>query len=331
MCRPAGARASGRTAWAARAGRTAARRCRPFHARVSDAAISPSVPPTCTVPAAASARIAPRDRAVERPVHFERAHAVAVALELAAEAGGKAGAPRFAAAAAATDRTGPPAPAAARRCCRSGRRSTISPPSDRSSAASASASRCAPPRGNGQPVVCASAAKTRPTAPVGNRSSGSIACAAMPARSARARGCAKRSRAARRRRLERVHPEPRDRERMPRHRAAARARVPRAAGHAVDHRSDQPTIGVAVVAETRRRWFSDGARRSPPAPRRADAPLGAGGRPIAVHGRRAAACARMATRRPTGGPPNRRRARTRAASAPPTGAAADAVERLVDE
>ena len=51
-------------------------------------------------------------------------------------------------------------------------------------AASASAIVCDPPRGSGQPTACPVIPSTRPKAAVSGRSSGSIACAASPAKSA---------------------------------------------------------------------------------------------------------------------------------------------------
>ena len=68
---------------------------------------------------------------------------------------------------------------------------TISPPSDDRRAASASTSVCDPPRRNGQPSTCAAAQSTKPKPALPARSSGTAECAALPAKSARARSVVK--------------------------------------------------------------------------------------------------------------------------------------------
>src|SRR6266511_1445997 len=70
---------------------------------------------------------------------------------------------------------------------------TTSPPSSRRWATSASMIACEPPRGSGQPTMWPSAAISNPYPAVVSRSSGSIACAATPASSPRARWPRKRA------------------------------------------------------------------------------------------------------------------------------------------
>ena len=72
---------------------------------------------------------------------------------------------------------------------------TISPPFSRTRAASTLLICCEPPRIAGQPTACPAAPSTRPNDAVAGCVSGSIACAAMPEKSARARGARNRSRA----------------------------------------------------------------------------------------------------------------------------------------
>ncbi len=64
---------------------------------------------------------------------------------------------------------------------------SISPPIDLSTPASASAIFCDPPYATGQPTACASRAKMSPNDAVNGDSSGRMAWAASPAKSARAR------------------------------------------------------------------------------------------------------------------------------------------------
>ena len=150
------------------------------------------------------------------------------------------------------------------------------------------------PRGAGPADAVAEHRSMRPKRAVARRSSGSIACAALPANSACARSPAKRERARptpeRRPQAEAAPPQ-----RMARQRAAARA----------DRRSARPTsatsgpisvaIGVAVGAERRRPSRRRSARAGRPCRRRAGARAGSPGGPTPGRAPRAAACAGTAS------------------------------------
>ncbi len=158
-----------------RARRIEERRLRQEHeGPLGDASLPCRRAPTRAISAKAAAQMhgaalrarrrAPRDRRIERPIHFEHAHAVPIALELApvprrqSVAGDRAGT------ASATDRTGRRARAADRRATSTRVPATISPPSDsqvrRQRVRSASAPRLAACT---QPATCAIAPSTRPT------------------------------------------------------------------------------------------------------------------------------------------------------------------------
>ena len=71
---------------------------------------------------------------------------------------------------------------------RTGEPVTISPPSSVRCAASASEIACEPPAANGQPTSCAAIASSSAMPEVATEVSGTMACPASPASSARARG-----------------------------------------------------------------------------------------------------------------------------------------------
>ena len=246
---------------------------------------------------------APRDRPVERPVELERARAVPVAGEAAVVALRKPGDP-------AELRRG------RRRRGRPRRRGSSSTGLDActvSSAASASAIACAPPRGKPQPATWPSTASAIPKPALGRRSSGSIECAARPAKSARARSVANsrlRERAGVAQRGDRRRGEPRP----ARHERAAAAGTDR--GRAARPPPTPSTIGS--TARGRRRCRRRGRRRRgrararPRCRRRADARRRQAARPTA---RPAPPSGRRARRAPSGGSPSRGRGGSPAASA----------------
>ena len=134
-----------------------------------------------------AARVAPRDRSVERPVELEHAGTVdgtAAGAARSLRAGPGRRCPRARRGWCRRGRTRAGGRSARRRTCTP---VSIVPPSDRSNDASASAMACDPPAATGQSSTCAVSAKIIATAPVSGRSSGRIECAAQPASTARAR------------------------------------------------------------------------------------------------------------------------------------------------
>ncbi len=215
MCLPAGARLGSN--WLCCTTSTKGRSgCSPRHTAASAAAISSSVPPTCTVDGVEAARIAPRDRPVERPVELEHARAVAIAAQPAHVARGQdrladVGELRRAGVEEDDARRRNVGEACARaRRSRSGRRAGAD--TRRAPRRWPASRRRRPASPRRAPV----SAKIMATAAVSGRSSGRIECAAQPASSARARAPRKRARSATRRGQQPGQPEARHRERMPR-------------------------------------------------------------------------------------------------------------------
>ena len=164
-------RACRRTGSSARAGRTGRPPGRPLQAPHSEAEISSRRAAEVNRPGARALGSRPRDRPVERPVELERAGPVAIREQptsvrvrqpLAADPGELA------------RRDVGQHDVGLRQRRRRRSRRWISPPSSRRRAASASASRCEPPRGNGQPTAWPSVSSASPKPPLGRRSSGSI-------------------------------------------------------------------------------------------------------------------------------------------------------------
>ena len=164
--------------------------------------------------------------------------------------------------------------------------------------ASASAIRCAPPRGIGQPATWHSAPSVRPTPAVSARSSGSMPCAAMPANSARVRSSAN-ALVARPRPT--AAPAGRSARAQPDGAAIAAGRAPRARAAANRRRPRRSAcVGVAVPARAARPSLRAIAPRPRRPRRRTDAPASPAARSIRARAPRAAASARTATRRANG-------------------------------
>ena len=264
---------------------------------------------------AARTRVRARDRPVERPVELERAGAVAVAGEPAVVARGEP-----VAAIRRSSRGDDVGEHDARRAAARRPGSTVctSPPSPRGArATSASAIACAPPRGKPQPATWPSTASASPKPALGRRSSGSIECAASPAKSARARSVSKRRAA-----TERASPSAaRERSREPRERAHERAarggNGPSTSGSTArqraDERLDEPAVARRVGAE--RPPVARASRSSTTAVPSSSGCATARGRVDPVEPELGEP-RRTARRGPSGGSPSRRRAGSRAASAP---------------
>ena len=287
---------AGRPARTGRSGSTPRSTCR------SAAAISSRVPPTCTVPAR-------RQASAVHGTPPRTARSTLCAAKPYRHRGRRRSAPAMAAnAVGVVSKSVDAGRRAGRRASARGRRSRISPPSDRSRLASASVIAREPPSATGQPCRWPAAISIVPTAAVAGRFSGrhGVGRAAgeqRPGRVGRGTGGRARSRAARR--------------------AGRTAPISSGRRGTVQDRAHQ--VGREVVVPRRERAEHAGAsarrprrarQRSRPgrgaAPPRSRRRTGARGRPRASarpgRGRRAAARRGTATPRRAGAPRSRRRA-----------------------
>ena len=261
-----------------------------------------------------AARIAPRDRPVERPVELEDAGAVAIAAQAAHVACRQDRLADVGELRRDWCRTGRRAPAEGRRAAHAHARSRCARRAGADTTASAPAIACEPPAATGQVSTCAVSAKIMPTAAVSGRSSGRIECAAQPASTARARAPRKRARNAS---VAGSRPG-RPKRAISNGCSGMRSGPSRSASNACGSRrngANEPRVGAGVCVQLARRFGERAAQQHRRLIVERVRDRRAADESSAARARRAAACGRTATARPSDDSRSRRRARSRAASA----------------